>query len=304
MISAMLTKMESVAIACPICLEVRNRYFANKSGWNIRLCEHCGFAFVHPIPTQQELKQLYSRAYFRNEGKTDRGYTDYDKDKEPMRSIFELYLSKLERLSEKKHIFDVGAATGYFLDIARSRGWKTYGSEISEYGASEASRRGHQIIYGSIVDKRPPEKMGAVTMWDVLEHVSDPLAYLRAANAMLEPEGILAINTVDRGSWWARFMGSRWHLMIPPEHLSYFTRESLEIALEACGFEPIEYRKIGKSFSPSYVFKTLGSWQGIEIWNILARMADSPFFRVFSLPINLRDNVFVLAKKRNDLQGH
>jgi hypothetical protein len=97
-------------------------------------------------------------------------------------------------------------------------------------------------------------------------------------------------------------MGSRWHLMIPPEHLSYFTRKSLEHALRESGFEIVEYKKIGKSFSPAYVFKTLGNWQGLEFWNVLARLTDNRFFRIFSLPINLRDNVFVLAKKVHDIQ--
>ncbi len=62
---------------------------------------------------------IYSAEYFKNEYKADAGYTDYDKDKEPMCPVFEIYLNKLARLTVRRNIFDVGAATGYFLDITK-----------------------------------------------------------------------------------------------------------------------------------------------------------------------------------------
>lgn len=253
--------------------------------------------FVHPTPSPETLKAVYSSQYFKNEGKNNFGYTDYDKDKEPMRGVFELYLEKLEHLTSGRKIFDVGAATGYFLDIAAKCGWKTYGSEISAYGAETAQMRGHKMILGSIVGNTPEEKMDVVTLWDVLEHVDDPKAYLYSVYDMLSENGVVAINTVDASSWWAKTLGPRWHLIVPPEHLNYFSKKSIGIALKDAGFSVIEIRKIGKKFSPAYIFKMLASWQGLLLWKKLAQMTDNSFFRFFSIPINLHDNMFIIARK-------
>ncbi len=280
---------------CHICHAQDVRFFCEKNGYTLYDCIKCGFTFVFPIP--EDLASIYSAEYFKNEGKADAGYTDYDKDKEPMRPVFELYLDKLAQLTTGRNIFDVGAATGYFLDIAKGDGWKTFGSEISEYATKEAESRGHAMLAGSIVGVPMAEKMDAVTLWDVLEHVDDPRAYLTAVHSMLNTEGMVAINTVDRSSLWARILGSRWQLIVPPEHLNYYSPNNLEMLLNECGFEVLEIKKIGKKFSAAYIFKTLASWQGLTLWTWLAKKTDTETFRKLAFPINLRDNVFVLARK-------
>lgn len=255
--------------------------------------------FVFPTPSKEVLEKIYEEDYFSNKGKSEFGYTDYDKDKEPMRLVFELYLDKLSRLTSGRNIFDVGAATGYFLDIAKKDGWHTYGSEISTYGKEEGEHRGHTMYLGSLRDVSCNTKMDVITMWDVLEHVDDPIAYVRDAKELLGSKGIIAINTVDASSLWARIMGMKWHLIVPPEHLNYFSRESLVRLLEAEGFEILEIKKIGKSFSLPYILKTLASWQGLAIWTTLAQWTSRTYLRHISLPINLFDNMFVIAKKRS-----
>lgn len=287
---------------CPICRNSAGHY-TEKSGHHIYVCPVCDIGFVSPIPAKNELARLYSESYFHNKGNGSCGYTDYDRDKEPMRKVFEHYLEKLEQLTNKgkRNIFDIGAATGYFLDMARARGWNTFGSEISDYARDEATSRGHRMFRADVAPAELPEKMHAITMWDVLEHVPDPQTTLYSANQFLVHNGVIAINTVDRTSLWARLLGPHWHLMIPPEHLNYFSPKSLDMALHNAGFQMIEVKKIGKSFSLSYIFKTLGNWQRFECWNMLARMTDHPAWRWVSLPINLRDNVFVLARKIRDV---
>ncbi len=141
------------------------------------------------------------------------------------------------------------------------------------------------MVAGSIVGVTLPEKMDAVTLWDVLEHVDDLRAYLAAVNNILRQNGMFAINTVDRSRVCARVLGSRWQLIVPPEHLN---------------FEVLEVNKIGKKFSAAYIFKTLASWQGLALWAWIAQNTDTIAFSKLAFPINLRDNVFVLAcKTRN-----
>lgn len=284
-------------IICPICGEADNiKLFCRKNNYDIYSCGNCDIAFVWPIP--DDLKTIYQENYFKNTGgKKEFGYADYDKDKEPMREIFNLYLEKISRLANGKKIFDIGAATGYFLDLARGKGWQTSGVEISEFAAGEATKRGHNIFCGNLPELSIEEKYDVITMWDVLEHFDSPEKYLFAANNMLNSNGLLVVNTIDKNSWWARITGKRWHLIVPPEHLFYYSPQGLRYLLEHSGFEIKEIKKIGKKFSLAYIFKTLYNWQGLKIWKNMSDYFDKPFWRKIAVPINLRDNIFVIAVK-------
>lgn len=287
-------------ISCPICNSGSNEFYCSKFNYDLFKCLNCDLVFVYPVP--RNLSDIYKKEYFKNtEQKDDFGYVDYDQDKESMRGIFEYYLKRLKEMTAERKIFDIGAATGYFLDIAKERGWQTAGCEISNYAAEVASRRGHKIFIGPIMDMNTKKSYSIVTMWDVLEHVDSPKEYLRTANRILKVGGMLAINTVDKHSLWARLWGKNWHLIVPPEHLYYFSRKNLSILSRDCGFEIIELRKIGKRFSLAYIFKTLYNWHHLALWNKLSLYFDKVFWRKFTLPINLRDNIFVIARKIKDV---
>lgn len=284
-------------IACPICGEVDIKRFCRKNNYEIHNCGNCDIAFVWPIP--ENLKTIYQESYFKNNAgeKKEFGYADYDKDKEPMKEVFNLYLKKISGLANGKKIFDIGAATGYFLDLAKEKGWQTSGIEISEFAAGEAAKRGHNIFCGNLPELNIEEKYDVITMWDVLEHFNNPKKYLRAVNRILKSSGLLVINTIDKKSWWARVMGKRWQLIVPPEHLFYYSSHGLRYLLEQSGFEIKEINKIGKKFSLAYIFKMLYNWQGLKFWEKLSDYFNKPFWRKIAVPINLRDNIFVIAVK-------
>ncbi|MFA4941998.1 MAG: class I SAM-dependent methyltransferase [Patescibacteria group bacterium] len=282
-------------IICPICHSDKINFYSEKNKCQTYCCTICGLAFVYPI--SEDFKKIYGQDYFKNESGGSFGYSDYDRDKEPMRGVFVSYLKDIENKVEGRKIFDVGCATGYFLDIARDRGWQTGGMEISEYAAKEASERGHGIFFGNFSEEEIKGKFDVVTMWDVLEHLDNPLKYLKTANRILTEDGFLLINTINRESLWAKILNKRWHLFIPPEHLFYYTPKSLETLLKNNGFQIEKMKSAGKNFSLSYIFGTLYHWQKLKFWNNLSKIFDKPFWRKFSLPINLGDNILIIAKK-------
>jgi len=286
-------------IICPVCGADNNKIFVKKNGHILRVCKVCRLIFVWPIP--KNLEEIYKKEYFKGSEKKDFGYTNYDEDKEPMKNIFIFYLKKFKRLVSGRRIFDIGAATGYFLDLARDRGWQTAGVEISKYASDIAKFKKHEIYNNSSLGDFHQHKFDVVTMWDVLEHLQSPKEYLKNVNKILNQGGVLAINTVDAGSWWAKLFGKKWHQLNPPEHLFYFSKNNLKLLLKNSGFKVLEKRKISKKFSLTYVFKVLHNWQGLKIWQKLERFFNKSFWRKFYLPINLRDNIFILAKKYKEL---
>jgi dolichol-phosphate mannosyltransferase len=282
------------SIACPLCKTGKTKVFCEKNGYQIYVCAACRLKFVYPVP---DATAIYSRDYFF--GATGGfGYTDYDRDKEPMVPAFTEYLRRIEMLlPERGPLLDVGAATGFFLSLATRRGFEPHGVEISSYAAERAREKGIAVITGTIADLPAEERFKVVTMLDVIEHVADPRSEIIRVHKLIAPKGLLVINTPDAGSLYARVMGKRWHLLVPPEHLYYFNRANMRSLLSKTGFDVITISTIGKKFTLPYIFKTLHAWQNFLLWKYLADFCSSGFLARISIPINLRDNMFVIARK-------
>lgn len=242
---------------------------------------------------------IYLEDYFQGKKDADFGYVDYDQDKLPMVPTFERYLDLLAQSGAKVgSMLDIGAATGFFLDIARRRGWKAYGVEASDYAAGVARSKGLDVMTGVLEDyPAAPDFFDAITAWDVIEHLHCPRNTIRRMNAVLKPGGLLAINTPDSGSALAQVLGVKWHLVVPPEHLNLFHRKSLRRLLEENGFQVVMEDKIGKLFTVQYIFQTLFHWQKLKLWGVTADYLRTRSVGRLGIPINLRDNMFLIAKK-------
>lgn len=287
-------------IICPICNSSRNKFYYQKNNCTLYRCLDCRLVFVFPIP--DNLCDIYKQEYFQGAKISKKfGYVNYEKDKEPSKEMFIHYLNKLARMTEGRDIFDIGTATGYFLDLAKQRGWYTTGSEISSYAANIARQKGRNIFLGDLENFKAEKKFDVVTMWDVLEHLENPHKYIKIINRLLKKEGLLVINTIDKGSLWAKLWGKHWLLIIPPEHLFYYSKKNLNILLSQNGFEVLEIKKIGKKFTLTYIFQILYNSKCLEIWNKMAKFFNTEFWRKITIPINLRDNIFIIAQKAKDI---
>ncbi|MFZ2500426.1 MAG: class I SAM-dependent methyltransferase [Minisyncoccia bacterium] len=289
-------------IVCAFCEGNHHRFFCRKDGFSLYRCVGCGHGVVWPLPS--DVSEIYTKDYFTG-AKSGFGYVDYDRDKEPMRTLLNQSIFQIESFlgvmhaPKKGKILDVGAATGFFLDIARERGWDVHGVEVSDFAASIARDKGIAMTTGTLADLQDAqESFVAVTLWDVIEHVQNPLEELRRAAGLLAPGGVLLMTTPGLSSLYARFLGKRWHLIVPPEHLHYFTRRSMRLLLKKAGLEVLDISGPSKSFTLSYIFQTLARWQGPLVWGKVAQfLKNRPMIGGLSIPVPLRDNMLVLARK-------
>lgn len=261
-------------------------------------CDACHTYFPWPVPSQEQTLELYGQDYF--SGATEgSGYVDYDRDKQPMVPTFHRYLDRIEHyLPARGTLLDIGAATGFFLKLAKARNWDVIGIEPSAHASERGRSAGLDIRTGCFVKGLfPKESLDVITLWDVIEHVPEPKTLVEASFEALKPGGILALNTPDSRSVLARTLKANWHLVVPPEHLFLMNSVSLKKVLEP-HFEILETGRIGKRFTLQYVLETLYHWQRLSAWNQLHKRVQGRALGRLSLPINLRDNIFMLSRKR------
>ncbi len=281
---------------CPSCDSVKSKKWGEKDGYTLVSCKGCNAVFVSMIP--ESTNSIYDKSYF--VGGNEHGYTNYDRDKEPMHETFELYLKHIERvIGRKGRLLDIGCATGFFMEVAKNHGWEVEGIEISEYAAEVGRAKGLSIKTGTLENVSFPEKsFDVVTLLDVVEHLKDPKPVLTEVRKLLKGGGVVVVTSPDAGSIWARIWGSKWQLVVPPEHLILFNRSNFKELLTRLGLTTIMSTNIGKRFSLPYIFQTLFRWQRLSLWNYLARVTNKGRLSKLKIPINLHDNFFIIAKKQ------
>lgn len=281
---------------CIVCRSEKNVLFTRKNGCDIWRCQECGLLFVYPATV--DTKVIYSEDYFGG-AKGGFGYVDYDADKEPMIPAFKKYLLRIRtHAPQGERLLDVGAASGFFIDMARREGWRVKGVEVSDHAAALGRKKGLDVETGTLASLGKENSFDVITMLDLIEHVEDPLLELTEAHARLAPRGILVINTPDAGSLPAKILGRRWHLIVPPEHLYYFNVHNLSMLLQHAGFEVMLVTKIGKRFTLQYIFKMLYKWQGLSLWKKLSLLFRRGMLSRISIPLNTCDNMFIIARKQ------
>jgi SAM-dependent methyltransferase len=224
---------------------------------------------------------------------------DYEYEKAVTRRTFEKYLDMIEKHTRRGKMFELGAATGYFLMMAEERGWVVSGAEISSYAANKAQEKGLQVSEGGPdVLNAYHDEFDAIILLDVFEHLLYPALDLEKMAEAIKSGGVLVLAMPDRGSLFAKILGPLWHAIVPPQHTFLYTRKNLTHFLKRYGFEVIDERASGKWFTVQYLFRVLHTWLGWRpLFWLADRTAGTRLGRI-SFPLNLRDTMFVVARKR------
>jgi 2-polyprenyl-3-methyl-5-hydroxy-6-metoxy-1,4-benzoquinol methylase len=251
-------------VRCNLCGADDTAPLAEIDGFHIVRCRQCGLTYVNPRFAQQTLHEIYTESYYDHDGIKNGqefyGYDDYVQDEENIKITFAKRLKVIERLTgemvrlngaNKGQLLDVGCATGFFLDLARSEGWNVVGTEVSSFGARFAQERfGLDVRLGTLRDLCfDGRSFDVVTMWDVIEHVLDPMAELLEVHRVLRDGGLLSIITPDVSSPVARLLGRRWEeYRRVREHVYFFSRHTLTDMLRKAGFEILRMESADKVF--------------------------------------------------------
>ncbi len=204
--------------------------------FEIRSCDDCGLLFNSPRLSDAEVEALYGGNY----------YVFQEREADALARVSRLLSQTLGVASqhvEARDLLEVGCAKGYLLALLKARGWRVQGVELSADAAAFARARfGLDVFTGTVEawahssDFRPAPM---VLSTDVVEHVTDPCAFLAALHAAVQPGGWLVLGTPNAGSDQRAAMGAKW-LGFNPFHIWLFSRDNLSRLIEQAGFDVVE----------------------------------------------------------------
>jgi SAM-dependent methyltransferase len=123
----------------------------------------------------------------------------------------------------------------------KERGFQVLGLDFSQEAARVAGEQnGVRVLVGDLTTASiEPGSCALITMYHLLEHLTDPASYLQASARLLQPGGSLVVQVPDRDCWEAGLLGANWTGLDVPRHLHVFRSSDLRRLLRSCGFEVV-----------------------------------------------------------------
>jgi 2-polyprenyl-3-methyl-5-hydroxy-6-metoxy-1,4-benzoquinol methylase len=228
-------------VACPLCgadspapsVIDRLQYGQEWLAFHIGRCRGCGLYYVTERATASGLGNEQGGAARRDAAQANR-------------PIYAAGISALasEGLSEGARILDVGCARGDFLAFASERGFAVAGVDINPALAAHARDRGFEVHTGDLRDLTLSPAPDAITMWDVIEHVDDPVGVLSACAAAVRPGGWVLFHTgnarfqIPKARILSRLAPHGGPYLIPQQHLTHWDPSTAEKGLAQAGLTP------------------------------------------------------------------
>lgn len=247
-------------------------------------CRRCGTVQTGELPTPEFLESRYADT-------RDERYLDEEAGR---RRTARRLLDMLGHRVAPGRMLDIGCGHGLLMAEARDRGWDPVGLEFSQSAVAHARSLGLEVIEEP-VEAAPLEEgsFQAVMAIDLIEHLTDPRAFIERCRSLLAPGGALVVATPDPESALARAFGERWWGYIPA-HLHLLPRRMLRELVEAEGLTLTDDVPMVRDFTLDYWLAGLGGRGGaLSRLDALVRRLPIPTER--PLGIALRDERVVVA---------
>ena len=287
---------DSIDVACPLCGAPGSTTWLLRGEWRYRKCAACSSVWLDPLPSEAWAEDFYDHGYFEGGGRG--GYRDYlaDEAQHLANARARIELARRFGATSPGLWLDVGCATGYTLVEARNAGFDVCGVDVSPWARSVAGERFKLDVYATLSDAAHQHagQASVVTMFQVLEHLPDPIAALKQARACLQPGGLLLIESWDRASLVARLFGRHWQQISPPSVVWLFDRASIDTLLIRAGFDRRAILATAKAVSVGWACGLLAEKLSPSFSPALSKIAGSRWGWL-QLKYRLGDLVTVVA---------
>lgn len=225
-----------------------------------------GYLSVKEMPTSEELLEFYKNKYFQqNKSVYEHKYSDDELEYINNKSKISEYVLSLLNKQNTKKILDVGAGEGYLSKYFFDKQHDVTCLDFSDYGINNHNPSIKDLlIQGDVLDLidnllNEKNKYDFINLSNVLEHVVDPINLLTKLHTLLNEDSLLKISVPNDFSTLQSFLLEKNYTkntwFCPPEHLHYFTFESLSNLLKVLNYDiflsmgefPIELYLINES---------------------------------------------------------
>ena len=156
------------------------------------------------------------------------------------KSFLDQIVKLLGKSPEQIRLLDVGCSSGAFLNTAVKLGFRAEGVEPAPKAAATAQAAGLNVHQGLLQEAGYADgQFDAITLFEVIEHLQQPLELLQECQRILRPGGILLIGTGNAASWSMAAMGARWEyldIVRHGGHVSFFNPGSIAALAQLSGF--------------------------------------------------------------------
>lgn len=209
-----------------------------------------GYLSLKKMPSKSELEKYYQDKYFQNDNSV---YTHSYSDEELLylqtKAKVSEYIIGKESHSHNGSLLDVGAGEGFFANYFFNKQWETTTLDYSSYAIKNHNPGLEKtLIQGDIFNSlntliEEERKYSLINLSNVLEHVINPVELLKQLKSLLRQESLLRISVPNDYSDFQEFLLGKEYTtntwFCPPEHLHYFTFESLSKLLESLDYEVV-----------------------------------------------------------------
>jgi SAM-dependent methyltransferase len=218
-------------------------------------CADCGHIFQNPRLNEQGLEFYYRDFY------SGAGQEVVQQHLSSMKSAYRARAKMIARYSVPKKWLDIGAGYGQFSQHAKQIWPQTefYVLDLSP-SIERAQNQGWatRAYTGRFLDcaSRMKETFDVVSMFHYLEHTVDPIAELRAAALLLQPDGFLIIEVPDPDSIGRKILRRFWPSWFAPQHLHLFPERNLTKYLHELGLETLALHRASAHQSTDALYAT------------------------------------------------
>jgi 2-polyprenyl-3-methyl-5-hydroxy-6-metoxy-1,4-benzoquinol methylase len=259
--------------SCPVCgcdqwgVFARARdveYYSSEQTFRYLSCNRCDSVYLD-YPPVDRLQEIYPANYYSYRAQEQpQGAIERIKEYLDVRTFREL-LSRMEGNNLK--VLDVGGGSGWLLNAVRKasgRVKQTHEVDIDEGARASAEAAGHIFHHCKVEEFSCAESFDLILMLNLIEHVADPGAVLRAMGKLLSPKGLILIKTPNVDTLDCRiFRHHNWGGFHCPRHFVLFNRQSIMELGERCGLRTV--KATYTQGAPQWACSILG-WMGLKGW--------------------------------------
>lgn len=279
---------------CKGCEHTQAKPWLVPTGYRIGRRAQCGFAQGLDVPNFSTLSQPYEMLHLK-----------YIKHRSSQSAQLENQrrLEFLQKpLPSGARVLDASCATGDFSAEA-AEAFEIFGFDISLAAIAHAKHRLPQLSERLTAQRLEDgetnwQGFDAACLWDVIEHVADPVVVIQRMMDLVKPGGYLLMSTPGFGSVMARMMRSYWAFMTPQYHLGYFQRQFFEFLFKhRVPGEIMTYQTRGKTVDVAFLLYKLNQMSRWIAPESLLHFASRSQFGRLKLYIPSNDIAYLAVRK-------